>query len=447
MPNATIRSRGSMEDVLLRCGAFAASLGRIPSGLRIRLRAQLVAVVAASLSADQRDVTAWARRSTGPHPLLGFSHGVARMESIVAGVARAAGAEWGLLGRAGAPAIVAALSLGAAAGKTLEEVELAQAAAVELALRFGLATMLGPHIFDDAPCVAAVAGAVASGRILGLDARQMANAIASAMTESSALDGVIAAEHAFESAGRNASPSFAFAPAAFARLGDAWLARTVQINAHSAPASAQSAIDGTREVLAQARVVRRTVPANQVRSLEVESSIFGASLQSRPRLIAAIAQTGVPVETIRVRHAWDLTSTILFRVAETIDARTHFKDVASLPLRLARVAQSVGLGTPPVTQLAADATRLLRLRSGAFDPQPFSLGNRVLLTMTDGQRFAADRSDPPAVSDERALGIARARLLTVATARFGARRAERLFEAIARPRAGMLASELVAMMR
>lgn len=446
MPNATIRSRGSMEDVLLRCGVFAASLQRIPPGLRVRLRAQLVAVVAASLAAADTPETAWARRSSGPHPLLGFSHGVARMESIVAGVSRAGGAEWALLGRAGAPAVIAALSLGAAAGVTMEDVELAQLAGVELALRFGLATVLGPHLFDDAPCVAPVAAAVAAARILGLDARQMADAIGRAMTESSALDGVIAAEHAFERGARSMTAPFSCAPAAFARLGDAWLARTVQINAYDAPASAQSAIEGTREVLAQARVVRRTVPANEVRSFEIESSLFGASNHNRERFINAIAATGIPRATITVRHAWDLTSTILFHVAETIDARTLVRDVTSLAARLARVAQSAGLGTPPITQLAADATRLVRLRT-TFDPHPFMPGNRVVLTTTDGQRFVADRSDPPSVSDERCLVIARGRLLAAATPRMGARRADRLFEAMTRPRAGMLAAEVVAMMR
>jgi hypothetical protein len=422
-----------MDDVHKRCGAFAASLERVPASVRPRMRAQLAAVIAASFRAGDDELTAWARRSSGPHPLLPFGDGVARMESIVAGVARAADAEWAILGRAGAPAIIAAISLGAAADKTFVDLERAQLAAVELGLRFGLATMLGPHLGTDAPATSAVAGAVAACRMLGLDADKTTTAIMRAASGGSTLDGVIAAELAFD--GAPSKPlrhaRLAFAPGVFARLGEVWLASTIQLGS-----PADTAIEATREVFAQARAVRkRPLCADDVQRLDIETSIFG---------MRAPLDVGVPRERVTVRHAWDLTSAALLRVAESVDARHLFRDATAreLATALVRAGEGLGLDVPPMTQIASDLMRIVALRSRGFDPKPVTLGARAHLTTRDGHRFSADRSEPEPPSSDRTLSMARAQLIGAA----GSRRGQRIYDAIVAPRPGMKIRELLAMM-
>lgn len=435
-----------MQDVLERCGAFAASVDRVPSSLRPLLRAQLAAVLAAAVAAPEDELTRWARRSKGPHPLLPFAEGVARMESIVAGVARADGAEWGLLGRAGAPAIVTALSLGAAADQTFEELERAQLVAVELGLRFGLATVLGPHLGSDTPAVSAVAGAIAAARILRLDAAQTSRALARALAQpqlavfrvadrvsaaSATLDGVIAAELAFEGGPLPSlrADRLSFAPGVFARLGEVWLTSTVQLGTPM-----QAVHDAAHEVFAQSRAVRRApLHPDDVRRLEIETTILRGRIE-----------LGVPEERVETRHAWELTSALLFRVAESVDPRHFFRDTSARELAIAlyRVAAGLGLEVPPLTQVLGDVTRLLSLRSRGFEPRAIVPGARVHLTTRDGHRFSADRSDPTPPGGDRLLSLARARLLAAA----GPRRGQQIFDAIRAPRAHMRIRELVAML-
>ncbi len=468
MPNRTITSRSSLAEVLDECGAFASSVrvADAPARVRLRLRAQLAIVLAMTFAADTseeaRCATDWARRSTGPHPLLGTSARVARMESVVASVtrARAGGGEWALLGRAGASACAVALCLGAPGNLAWAELENAQLAAVELALRFGLATIVGPHLFEDAPCVAAVSGAVAAARVLALPHDRVTQAIARALSQpqispfrargvsraaAATLDGMIAAELAFEGAGAltiDSATSLSFASGAFGGLRTTGLAETIHIDEHAAPAAAQTAVDAAREVAAQARASRRApLVARDVRSIDVETTMFGAAPIVREELVRAVcAVLPASPERVRVRHAWDLTSTLVFRVAEAADGRALFASASKRELAstLVRVASGLGLDPPPLGQIAADVTRMMSLGRAPMGVSRLAIpfGNRVSLTTTDGARFAADRAVPrgaPDASDDRVLAIARERFIAAASPSLGGWRAQRVFESIVDP--------------
>jgi len=475
MPDRSPTSRGALEEILEQCGAFAVGVrvATAPARVRLRLRAQLATVLAMAFSAGEHDeakrATAWARRSAGPHPLLGTSARVGRMEAILASATRARGGEWALLGRTGAPACVVALCLGAPAGLSRDDLDSAQLAAVELGARFGLATVLGPHLFEDAPCVAAVAGSVAAARVLGLPSPSMTAAIAGALaqpqlssfrsrdvthTAAATLDGMIAAELAFE--GRRA-PSLAtdgplsFARGAFVDLGKSWFAETIHIDEHAAPVSAQTALDAAREVAAQVHASRRApLRAEDVRAVEVETTAFGHALRDElARAVAAVLST--TSERVRVRHAWELTSALLFSVAEATDPRALFagvtmRELAGAPVLLRRIAEGLGLEAPPLGQLAADLSRAWSLRSGSLHRLALPFGNRVTLTTNDGARYAAERMigrGAPDASDDRVLAIARERFLAAASPHLGGWRAQRAFEAIVDPPARQTAATLL----
>ncbi len=376
--------------------------------------------------------------------------------------ARSGGGEWALIGRTGAPACAVALCLGAAANLSWRDFESAQLAAVELAARFGLATVLGPHLYEDAPCVAAVAGAVAAARVMNLSAERMTDAIVRALaqpqlspfrvrgvtrTAAATLDGVIAAELAFEGSGElaiEAPAPLSFARGAFAELGKTWFSETIHIDEHAAPASVQTAIDAAREVAAQARASRRApLRGEDIRAIAIETTLFGAAPTIRDELTSAVATAlGAPRERVRVRHAWDLTSALLFRIADAVDVRALFsaaslRELANAPAVLLRVGEGLGLEVPPLGQIASDLTRAMSLRGGSGTAGlaiPF--GNRVTLDTNNGERYAADRATgrgSPSASDARVLAIARERFIAAAEKRLGAWRAQRAFEAIVDP--------------
>lgn len=417
---------------------------------------------AADTNDEARRATAWAKRSSGPHPLLGTGERAARMEAVVASIVRGRGGEWALVGRTGAPACAVALCLGAAGNMSWSDLESAQLAAVELGARFGLATVLGPHLFEDAPCVAAVAGAVAAARVMGLPGERMTDAIARALaqpqvspfrargvtrTAAATLDGMIAAELAFEGKGDltiDTQGPLSFARGTFDELGRTWLAETIHIDEHAAPASAQTAIDAAREVAAQAYASRRSpLRGHDVRAITIETTLFGAAPIVRDELARAVASMlQAAPERVTVRHAWDLTSTLLFKVAEAVDVRALFagaslRELASAPTVLIRIAEGLGLEAPPIGQIASDLSRVMSLRGGAGTTGlaiPF--GNRVTLETNNGERYAADRATGrgcPGAPDERVLAIARERFIKAAEKRLGAWRAQRAFEAIADP--------------
>jgi hypothetical protein len=280
MPDATIRSRArsgiglDVEGALQQCGAFAASLTRIPTDVRMRMRAVLAVTIAHS------------RRA-----------GAAPME--------------GLLGCAGSPSATTALAEGASANRSMEEVELAMIAAAELALRLWLAR---PHS-SYAPAVAA---AVAASRIFRLDANLTARAITLAMNGTTRLDGVHAAERARDGTYAPAAPAWSFN--AFRTLGHEWYARKIVVHAHDAPPAVQTAIDACREVIAQARHLRGSLAPNEIDTIEVETSI--AALQSRDACIDAIASVGLPRDRIALRPAFDLSMAAWQRLGNRVHLTT-----------------------------------------------------------------------------------------------------------------------------
>ncbi len=498
--------RHVLADVLPRCGTFAAGTpaSALPQSTRERARLQIASTIAALIAADRdegaRRLTAWARRSVGPHPLLPTRIGVGRVEAIVAGVGRARALSWddyALVGRAGSAALVVPMVLGAPGDLAWSEVEAAHAVATELALRFGLASadaiMLAPHPLDDAPCVSAIGGAVAAARVLRLDAAQTAEALALALAApqltvfgtrgamaagTTVFGGVLAAELAFEGAlglerlstlvrgggTREGDDDLELALGAFEALGDAWLVETIHPKEHAAPAAAQTAIDAAREVRAQAHAIRgRALLSSDVTRVDIDTTILGAARSVRDALVRATCAalvseplSGEIVPRTHVRHAWDLTSALVHRVATALDPGALFgrswRGVVLAPLRMRRVLAALGVEAPSLADAATEIGKLLAAPppfQGAFDPRALSLplATRLTVTLADGTRLASDCAFARGAPGSRdAVAMVRRKLCDAAHASLGRRRAERLFDMIMDPSPRLRISQMLAAM-
>jgi 2-methylcitrate dehydratase PrpD len=495
-----VRSRW---DVLVRCGELAATARAedAPAGVRERLRlltaSTLAAIFAAEHDDDVRRVTTWALRSSGPHPLLPGGESVARLEAIVAGVVRARAHdfdEFALLGRPGAAAVVVPFVLGAAADFPYAEVESAQLVGVEIALRFGLASLLAPHPGDDPASTNVIAGAIVAARILRLDAARTSEALALALAQpqipalplvsegpahaaTEVLAGVLAAELAFDGARargrlgqmREASASsFVFARGAFEGLGGRWWTETIHPKEHPGPVYVQTAISAAHEVRAQAEAVRRKpLVARDLSEVVVETTILGAARHARDRVAEVVARAllGHPVGTtlapsspegavardlrsvlgrIDVRHAWELTSELLWRGAAAIELPRLFgaagvRELALAPLRLRRAIADLDVAGPPIAQIGAEVTRIaasLGRGRPASRVLAMPVATRIRATLRDGTRLGADRALPrgaPGVPAAEARAMVRRKLVEASTPRLGVRRAERLADLVLDP--------------
>lgn len=417
MPTATV-------PFLARTGAFVAASSSAPLEVRARLRVQMAGLLAAVLSAPASATDRWALRGSGPHPLLGTRATTARMEAIVGSIARARALDaddFALIGRPAAAALVP-LVLGAPANLPWSEIEAAQLVGVEVGLRAGIATVLRSHRFADPCSVSSLGSAAAAARILGLDAEATASALGRAVTHEgtdhgeAALAGVLAAELAYEGRRETARIPLDFESHAFDDLGRAWVSGTLHAKAYPAPAYAQTAIDTTHEVTAQAHaILRRPLRAGDVASIELETTVLGAANTEvlKTHVCRALGFT----HDIRLIHAWELTSELLWRVLSAYDFAPMVKRTS-----LRRVLAELDVGAASVTHLATEVPRLLSRRreidaERALRSFSLPLASRLTVVLTqstrNGARLRAERTTSrgaPDVHVDEARTIAREKL-------------------------------------
>jgi hypothetical protein len=380
----------------------------------------MAGVLAATLAAPSSPADGWARRASGPHPLVGTGATTARMEASVGSRARARARDaddFGLVGRPAVAAIVP-LVLGAPSNMLWSEIEAAQLVGVEIGLRAGIATILRSHGFSDPSSVASLGAAAAASRILGLDVDATVAALGRAASHEgsdhceAALAGVLAAELAYEGQRDPARIPEDFASHAFDDLGHAWVAATLHSKEHAAPAYAQTAIDATRELTAQAHaILRRPLRAQDVERIELETTVLGAANASV--LVAHVRRTLGFEQQVRVSHAWELTSELLWRVLSAYDFGPMVRRAS-----LRRALQELDVGAASVTHLAIEVPRLLSRRA-AIDARislqgvslPFA--TRLTALLSNGARLRAERTTPRGSPDrpiEEARTIAREKL-------------------------------------
>jgi 2-methylcitrate dehydratase PrpD len=552
MPTTTTTTT---QTTLETWGSFAAGLraDQVPASVRRRLRLQVASVLAATFSASAdagaEAITRWARRTPGPHPLLATGDKVARIEALIASSARSCALDFDdycLVGHTGHSAVVVPLVLGAAADLSWSDLELAQTAAVELGARLGLATFLGPQNGQNLPFVHHAAAAVAAGRVLRLDARGHAHALALALAQPEAplwpaflgahdgkiltpatatAHGVISAELAFEGVTgaldlldhpRGFLHRFAFVPArgALGRLGEVWLADTLHVKEHPACAYFQTAIDAAIEVAAQARaILGRPLVMADVKSIEIETTLLGAAVDAHARLShgahAGSRDTNAPLRPnevsfslslttalallgaglrpaafaerplaarsadaralaarTSVRHAWDLTSQLVFRVGSALGVRALFAGTDPRAI-LAGVLQArsafpeLDLAISPA-HLATDLIRLVEaavrpngetlpgvFAPGALEGVGFPFATRLHVTLEGGARLGADRAYPrgaPGRPFDEAETIARDKLVEAASEPLGRRRANKLADAVLDPLRSQKVRDVVALL-
>ncbi|MCL4235305.1 MAG: MmgE/PrpD family protein, partial [Deltaproteobacteria bacterium] len=186
-----------------------------------------------------------------------------------------------LLGHPGHSSVTVPLVLGEELGASRDDVLAAQIAANEIQGRLGLATFLGPQNGQMLPYLHCAGGAIAAGRLLRLDANEMAHTIAVALAQPPAalwpaflgsMDGkiltaahgasagVFAAELAAEGFTgaqglldheRGFFHRFTFVPfrGALTGLGRAWLTDTLQVKLHAACWYYQGLLDALRSAI------------------------------------------------------------------------------------------------------------------------------------------------------------------------------------------------------
>jgi len=300
---------------------WAASLryDEIPARVVEKARWQQASVLAASLAglndAGAQKVIEWARtQGAGPTRILAANFRAPRAVAAVANAAVSCTFDYDeilLLGHPGHSTVTLPLTLGEELGATWGDLICAQIAGNEIAGRLGLATFLGPQNGQMQPYLHCAGAAVAAGKLLRLDARQMAHALAVALAQAPsalwpAFLGPIEAKvlvaahatahglHAAELAAlgftgaldlldhpRGFFHRFSFAPfrRALGGLGRTWLSDTLQVKLHAACWYYQALLD--------ALVPVGKLEARQIRSIDCRVTFLAdgvdASERDRPR--------------------------------------------------------------------------------------------------------------------------------------------------------------------
>ena len=250
-------------------------LSDIPPRVIEKARAQQASVLGATLAGlhdpAARKVVAAAQRhgGQGRARLLATGARLSRPAAVRANASVSCTFDYDeilLLGHPGHSTVTVPLVVGEELGASFGEVIAAQVAGNEIAGRLGLATFLGPQNGQMIPHLHCAGAAVAAGKLLGLDARGLAHALAVALAQPpSALwpsflgdleakvlvaahgtgMGILAAELAAEGFSgaldlldhaHGFFRRFSFAPfvRALGGLGRAWLSDTLQVKEHAA---------------------------------------------------------------------------------------------------------------------------------------------------------------------------------------------------------------------
>ncbi len=266
-----------MTTTLERFARWAAGVGLadVPGRVVEKARAQQASVLGATLAglhdpAARKVIAAAVRHGgQGASRLLATGARTSRPAAVRANASASCTFDYDeilLLGHPGHSTVTVPLVLGEELGRTFGDAVVAQVAGNEIAGRLGLATFLGPQNGQMIPHLHCAGAAVAAGRLLGLDGRALAHALAIALAQPpSALwpsflgdleakvlvaahgtaMGVMAAELAAEGFTgaldlldhpHGFFRRFAFAPLprALGGLGRAWLSDTLQVKEHAA---------------------------------------------------------------------------------------------------------------------------------------------------------------------------------------------------------------------
>ncbi|MBI5481373.1 MAG: MmgE/PrpD family protein [Deltaproteobacteria bacterium] len=450
-----------MTSTIERLASWAArlTLDDVPPRVREKARWQQASVLAASFGgledpAARTVVEAARAHGAGPTPVLAGRTRAPRPVAVLANATLSCTFDFDeilLLGHPGHSAVTVPLALGAELGRTWGEVLTAQVAADEIEARLGLATILGPQNGQLLPFLHCAGAAVAAGRLLGLDERALAHALAVSLAQPpaalwpsflGAFDvKVLTAAHgtamgvwAAELAARGFTGAldlldhprgffhrFAFVafPRALGGLGRAWLADTLQVKLHAACWYYQALLDAVADAAGRLAAERgRPLRGAEVRRVVCRVSFLAeavdASARERPRapLTANEVNFSIPAAGAltllrgRLRPA-DLSPPALRAVEDevrAVQARVQVVHDLRLTRRLVQTldrALDVGglIGTATIGELATAARRARhefphggRIRAG--DLLGYALAApRLLGALRDGRRHDYDLGD------------------------------------------------------
>ncbi len=320
---ATVRPEDVPTDVLDRCRAQRRSiLAAIAAGRDDPAAERIVEVVRAT-------------GGPGPAPLVGTDHRM-RVEDAVQAAAVCSVAldddDYAAFAHPGHSAVLVPLLLAAETGSDGTAQIVAQVVANEVACRFGGVALLGPQNGQLWTFVHAVGGAVAAGRLLGLDTDRMRHALALALSQAPravapALAGpdsklLLAAEPAvvglraarFAAAGVSGPPdvlahsegfwsAFATAPlhGMLTGLGRGWATRTLSIKAVPGCAYVSAAIEALH--------VLGPPPADEVAQVVVEAALPTLLMDALSAPAVRRRQPPTPV-AVTFSTAWSLAVAI-----------------------------------------------------------------------------------------------------------------------------------------
>ena len=404
--------------------------GDVPDDVLERCRAQRRSMVAA-IAAGRRDPAAdriagvvAAAGGPGPAPLVG-SGARGRVEDAIRVAAAYAIAhdydDYGAFAHPGHSAVLVPLLLACETGTDGAAQLVAQVVANEVACRFGGVALLGPQNGQLWTFVHAVAGAVAAGRLLGLDGDRMQHALALALAQAPravapALAGpdsklLLAAEPTVTGvrAARLAAAgvtgpldvlthregfwsAFATAPlpGMLGRLGDAWATRTLSVKAVPGCAYVSAAIEAIHRL--------GPPPADRVARVTVEASLPTLLMDALSAPAVGRPQAPTPV-AVTFSTAWSLAVALeagwhgpgvlhpdwLTSHHPALSALAQRVEVAHDPWLTATTASSFAAVVPPRRLVReAGARGLLRARRramGAAGPRLARDAGRALLAL------------------------------------------------------------------
>lgn len=188
-PEARPRPREPMS-IISNAAAWISALeiGDIPPRVVDKVRHQVLNMMAAAMAGTRttagQKIAAALPRSGGEAWSLPGGRVYALEEALLSGCSLTMSLDYDdylVFGHTGHSAVIASLVLGDLEGRSLEEIIPAITAANEIAGRLGAATLLGPRNGQMWSYIHLAGGAAAASRVLGLDERRTAHALALAL--------------------------------------------------------------------------------------------------------------------------------------------------------------------------------------------------------------------------------------------------------------------------
>ncbi|MBI3182936.1 MAG: MmgE/PrpD family protein [Myxococcales bacterium] len=293
----------------------------VPALAREKARLQLLSVAGAiyasrhsqAASAVRRAVLSW--NKPGPCTVLPTGERTALHEAVLANAAASMALDFDdylLMGHTGHSSVLASLALAEQERLSGRDFLLAAVAANEVAGRVGASVLLGPQNGQCWSFIHAASAAAAGAKLLGLDARRTAHALAIALYQPTftlwpgfmgpgskvltaaqpavvglqaaqfAREGLTGAPDLFESARRGFWASFSFTPlpSLTGGLGEAWLTETLAYKPYPGCAYLDTALDALFAALSEASPPRAAPPAEEVRGVDIAVSMLSLEMDN-----------------------------------------------------------------------------------------------------------------------------------------------------------------------